>query len=52
MFSYGGPGSLSDFMLENQAEFDVLRARQDKSISNMRMYIEYGVNRARLYKDT
>jgi len=45
-FRFGGPGSLSDVMIERQQEFDHLWGAQSRTMSNLRLYIEYGTDRA------
>ena len=44
-----GPGSMSDLILDNEKEFYALWGRQGKSISNIRLYIEYEADRKSVY---
>jgi hypothetical protein len=46
---YSGPGSMSDLILDNQKEFDVLWGRQGKSISNIRLFVEFEADRKSVY---
>lgn len=45
-FRFAGPGSLSDVMIERQQELDQLWGAQSRAMSNLRLYIEYGADRA------
>lgn len=42
---FGGMGSLSDVLIERQHEFDRLCGAQSRAMSNLRLYIEYDIDR-------
>lgn len=44
-----GPGSLSDLYVDDQKSFDRLLGLVEKGIGNIRMYIEYDVDRGSIY---
>ncbi len=48
-YSYGGMGSLADIYVDNQSEFDKAHGRHSQALTNIRIYTEFGVNRASLY---
>lgn len=49
-YSYGGMGSLLDRYVDNQVEFERCVSRQSQALTNIRIYSDFGVNRASLYK--
>jgi len=48
---FGGMGSLSDVLIERQQEFDRLCGTQSRAMSNLRLYIQYNVDRSLEMKD-
>jgi hypothetical protein len=43
---HAGMGSLSDVMVENQARFDQSWGKCGRAMDNLRVFLEYGIDRA------